>query len=337
MRLTPQAGWTTVDITPPTSVTDMPLSRDAPIFVIGHRGMVGSAVVRQLEADGWRRIITAPRTELDLRAPEAVARWFAERRPAYVVHAAAVVGGIQANLARPAEFIHDNLLIQANVLQAAWQSGVEKLLFLGSSCVYPRDCPQPMREDYLLTGPLEPTNAAYAVAKIAGLTSCVAYRRQYGCNFIAAMPTNLYGPNDSFDPDHSHVLAALLRKFHDARVAGRRTVTIWGSGNPRREFLHVEDLASACLHLLDHYDEEAMINVGVGADLMIAELANLIRQAVHPDAELAFDRSKPDGMPQKLLDVSRLTALGWRPSIDLREGIAQTYRWYCDHAVSAHA
>ncbi len=307
------------------------LPRDAPIFVSGHRGMVGSALVRRLRAAGCSRILVATRQELDLRVQSAVDAWFAEHRPRYVIHAAGTVGGIQANVARPAEFMYDNLLLHATVLRAAWQTGVEKLLYLGSSCIYPRDCPQPIREEYLLTGPLEPTNEAYAIAKIAGLTSCIAYRRQYGCRFISAMPTNLYGPHDKFDLTNSHVLAALIRKFHDACSTSAPTVTIWGSGAPRREFLHVDDLADACLFLLERYDEESTINVGSGEDLTIAELAATVRDVVYPDAELAYDRSKPDGTPRKLLDVSRLHALGWRHRIGLREGIADAYRWFCEN------
>jgi GDP-L-fucose synthase len=306
------------------------LPRDAPIYVSGHRGMVGSALVRRLERAGFSRILTATRGELDLRDQSAVDAWFAERRPRLVLHVAGTVGGIQANIARPAEFLYDNLLIHATVLRAAWQTSVEKLLYLGSSCVYPRDCQQPMRENDLLTGPLEPTNEAYAIAKIAGLKSCTAYRRQYGCRYISAMPTNLYGPNDHFDVQNSHVLAGLIRKFHDARTSGAGTVTVWGTGTPRREFLHVDDLADACLHLLAHYDEESTINVGTGEDVTIAELAAMIRDVVYPEADLEYDLTKPDGAPRKLLDVSRLTALGWRSRIGLREGIADSYRWYCE-------
>lgn len=311
----------------------MDLPRDAPIYVSGHRGMVGRALVRRLKRAGFARILTATRSELDLRDQAAVDAWFARQRPRLVLHAAGTVGGIQANIARPAEFLYDNLLIHATVLRAAWQTGVEKLLYLGSSCVYPRDCPQPMREDDLLTGPLEPTNEAYAIAKIAGLKSCVAYRRQYGCHFISAMPTNLYGPHDHFEPQTSHVLAGLIRKFHDARASGARTVAVWGTGAPRREFLHVDDLADACLHLLVHYDEESTINVGTGEDVTIAELATMIRDVVYPEAKLEYDLTKPDGTPRKLLDVSRLTALGWRSRIGLREGISDVYRWYCEFGV----
>lgn len=307
------------------------LSRDAPIFVSGHRGMVGSALVRRLQQSGFTKVLVATRDEVDLRDQAAVDRWFTAHRPRLVLHAAGTVGGIQANVARPVEFMYDNLLIHATVLRAAWQYGVEKLLYLGSSCVYPRDCPQPMREEYLLTGSLEPTNEPYALAKIAGVKSCIAYRRQYGCNFISALPANLYGPHDHFELANSHVLAALLRKFHDARVSGAKTVVIWGSGSPRREFLHVDDLADACLLLLERYDEEGTINVGCGADLTITELANLVREAIYPHAEVVYDTTKPDGVPRKLLDCRRLAGLGWQPRIALREGIANTYRWFCDN------
>ncbi len=308
-----------------------PILPDVPIFVTGHRGMVGSAVVRRLRAESFDRILTASRQELDLRDQAAVDAWFDHWQPAYVVHVAGTVGGILANSTRPAEFLYDNLMIHATVLHAAWRTGVSKLLYLGSSCIYPRDCPQPIREEYLLTGPLEKTNEAYAIAKIAGLKSCEAYRRQYGCNFISAMPTNLYGPNDDFDLAGSHVLPALMRKFHEARLQGDSQVTVWGSGGPRREFLHVDDLADACLFLLQQYNEEETINVGTGEDLTIGKLAELIGEIVYPQAKLAFDPSKPDGTPRKLLDVSRLNRLGWRHRIALREGIAATYQWFCEH------
>lgn len=294
--------------------------------------MVGSAVVRRLEAAGFTQILTATRRELDLRDPMAVDAWFREHRPHYVVHAAGTVGGIHANSTRPADFMYDNLMIHATVLRSAWETGVTKLLYLGSSCIYPRDCPQPIREEYLLTGPLEKTNEAYAIAKISGLKSCEAYRKQYGANFISAMPTNLYGPNDHFDLKNSHVLPALMRKFHECRKSGGDTVTIWGTGRPRREFLHVDDLADACLFLLENYDEESTINVGTGADLPIADLANMIREVVYPEARLEFDTSMPDGTPQKLLDVSRIHALGWRHRVELRPGIASTYAWFEQHA-----
>jgi GDP-L-fucose synthase len=306
-----------------------PIDRQAPIFVSGHRGMVGSAVVRRLNAAGFTHILTVPRTELDLRDQAAVTAWFETQRPAYVVHAAGTVGGIRANATRPAEFLYDNLMIHGTVLHAAWRTQVRKLLYLGSSCIYPRDCPQPIREEYLLTGPLEPTNEAYAIAKIAGLKSCEAYRRQHGCSFISAMPTNLYGPNDNYDPTTAHVLPALIRKFHDCRERGGDEVVIWGSGSPRREFLYVDDLADACLHLLDHYDEASTINVGTGEDVSIAELATMLRDLICPSAKLTYDSSMPDGTPRKLLDVSRLHALGWRHQVELSRGLAAAYRSFC--------
>jgi GDP-L-fucose synthase len=249
-----------------------------------------------------------------------------------VIHAAGTVGGILANSQRPVDFLYDNLMLHATVLRAAWQTKVRKLLYLGSSCIYPRDCPQPIKEDYLLTGPLEPTNDAYAIAKIAGVKSCEAYRRQYGCRFISAMPTNLYGPEDNFDLSSSHVLPALIRRFHDAKRSGSPEVVVWGTGAPRREFLHVDDLARACLFLLEQYDEAQTINVGCGEDVSIGELAELIRGVVYPEAEIAFDRSKPDGTPRKLLDVSRLLSLGWAPRIALPEGVRRTYAWYLENS-----
>jgi GDP-L-fucose synthase len=314
------------------------ISRNATIFVTGHRGMVGSALVRRLQRAGFENILAASRQELDLRDQAAVDAWFDAHGPSYVIHAAGTVGGIQANATRPAEFLYDNLMIHATVLHAAWRTGVEKLLYLGSSCIYPRDCPQPIREECLLTGPLEKTNEAYAIAKIAGLKSCEAYRRQYGCNFISAMPTNLYGPNDNFDLTSSHVVPALIRKFHDCRMNGGSEVVVWGSGKPRREFLHVDDLADACLFLMDHYDEEMTINIGAGEDLTIRELAELVRDVVYPAASIVFDAAKPDGTPRKLLDVSRLNALGWRRRIGLREGVASVYQWFCERQpLAAHA
>jgi GDP-L-fucose synthase len=311
------------------------LSRSAPIFVTGHRGMVGSALVRRLTGAGFENILTATRQALDLRDQAAVDAWFDRERPEYVIHAAGTVGGIHANRTRPADFLYDNLMIHATVLHSACRTGVSKLLYLGSSCIYPRDCPQPIREDYLLSGPLEPTNEAYAIAKIAGLKSCEAYRRQFGCNFISAMPTNLYGPNDNFDPNSSHVVPALIRKFHDARLSGAPEVTVWGTGKPRREFLHVDDLADACLFLMENYDEPSTINVGSGEDLTIRELAKLVRDIVYPEAEIVFDSSMPDGTPRKLLDVTRLHALGWRHRTSLREGIASAYQWFCEQQLTA--
>ena len=298
------------------------------IFVAGHRGLVGSAIIRRLQAAGSTNVLTATRDQLDLRDQAAVNYWFRANRPEYVYLVAGTVGGILANSTRPAEFIYDNMLIHATVVHAAHQFTVRKLLYLGSSCIYPRECSQPMSEEQLLTGALEPTNEAYAIAKIAGIKLCEAYRRQYGDDFISAMPTNLYGPNDNFDLVSSHVLPALIRKFHDAKTAGQADVVIWGSGTPRREFLHVDDLADACVFLMERYDGAQHINVGTGEDLSVRELAEAIRDIVHPRAVLRFDPSKPDGMPRKLLDVSRLHALGWRHQIGLRDGIRSTYEWF---------
>ncbi|HVN31950.1 MAG TPA: GDP-L-fucose synthase [Thermoanaerobaculaceae bacterium] len=314
-----------------------PIPKDARIYVAGHSGLVGSAVTRRLKAGGFTGLLTAERGELDLRDQGAVDRWFTDNRPEYVFLVAGTVGGILANSTRPAEFIYDNMMIHATVVHAAYREGARKLLYLGSSCIYPRECPQPMKEEHLLTGPLEPTNEPYAIAKIAGIKLCQAYRRQYGCDFISAMPTNLYGPNDNFDLTSSHVLPALIRKFHDAKTAGREEVVIWGTGSPRREFLHVDDLADACVFLMESYDEDIHINVGTGEDLSIRELAEMVRAVVHPKARLAFDTTKPDGTPRKLLDVSRLHALGWRHRIALRDGIASTYRWFLDHRAELRA
>jgi len=309
----------------------MDLDPRSRIFVAGHRGLVGSAIVRRLEAEGFSDLIVAGREELDLRDQAAVESWFAERRPEIVFLVAGTVGGIQANSARPAEFIYDNLMIHATVVHAAWRWGVRKLLYLGSSCIYPRLAPQPMREEALLTGALEPTNEPYAVAKIAGIKLCQAYRAQYGCDFISAMPTNLYGPGDNFDLESSHVLPALVRRFHEARVGGQRAVTLWGTGGARREFLHVDDLADACLFLMRRYDGAGHVNVGTGEDLSIRELAVMVRDLVAPGVEIEFDATRPDGMPRKLLDVSRLHGLGWRHRIGLREGVAATCRWFAEN------
>jgi GDP-L-fucose synthase len=308
-----------------------PIPRDARIFVTGHRGLVGSAVVRHLHRVGFSKVLSATRDEVDLRDGRAVDAWFAEQRPEYVIHCAGTVGGIAANLARPADFLHDNVMLAATVLRAAWQCKVGKLLYLASSCVYPRDCPQPMRESSLLAGPLEPSNEPYAIAKLSGITACQAYRRQHGSSFISALPSNVYGPGDHFDPENSHVLAALVRKFHESKSSGERVVTVWGTGRPRRELLFVDDLADACLFLLERYDEPEPINVGTGADLAIAELADIVREIVFPAARIEFDTSRPDGVPRKLLDVGRLHALGWRHRTELRDGIEKMYRWYLEH------
>ena len=314
-------------------MSEAPATR--PTFVAGHRGLVGGALLRALAARGREPLLTRSRAELDLTDGAAVERFFASERPARVYLAAARVGGIRANDTYPADFIRENLAIQTNVIHAAWRHGVEKLLFLGSSCIYPRLAPQPLREEHLLTGPLEPTNQWYAIAKIAGIKMCQAYRRQHGFNAIALMPTNLYGPGDNFSREDSHVLPALLRRFHDAKLAGSEEVVVWGSGTPRREFLHVDDLALAALFLMERYDGEEIINVGTGEDVAIAELAALIQQVVGYRGRLSFDASKPDGTPRKLLDVGRLRALGWRHRIGLEAGIAATYRWFVAHAESA--
>jgi GDP-L-fucose synthase len=305
------------------------------IFVAGHRGLVGSALVRHLEEQGYSNLLTATRNQVDLRDQTAVNCWFRANRPEYVFLVAGTVGGILANSTRPAEFIYDNMLIHATVVHAAHLFGATKLLYLGSSCIYPRDAEQPMREDALLTGPLEPTNEPYAVAKIAGIKLCQSYRRQYGSDFVSAMPTNLYGPGDNFDLTASHVVPALIRKFHDAKVQGRTDVTVWGTGSVRREFLHVDDLAEACVFLMREFSDEQHINVGTGEDLTIGELANLVRELVFPEAKITWDASKPDGSPRKLLDVGRLHGLGWRHHIALRSGIEATYQWFVEHAVRA--
>jgi GDP-L-fucose synthase len=284
---------------------------------------------------GHTNLLLARRDELDLRDQAAVNRWFEANRPEYVFLVAGTVGGIMANSTRPADFLYDNMMIHATVVHASYLVGVTKLLYLGSSCIYPRHASQPISEDELLTGTLEPTNEAYAIAKIAGIKLCSAYKRQYGCDFVSAMPTNLYGPGDNFDLTSSHVLPALIRKFDDARLAGRDTVEIWGTGSAMREFLHVDDLADACVFLIERYDDDRHINVGTGIDLTIRELAEMVRDIVHPGAELTFDTTKPDGMPRKVLDVSRLNALGWKPTIELRAGVEDTYRWYLAQAPDA--
>ena len=305
------------------------------IFVAGHRGLVGSAICRRLRQLGYAGVLTATRDQLDLRDQAAVNYWFRANRPEYVFLVAGTVGGILANSTRPAEFIYDNMMIHATVVHSAHLFGATKLLYLGSSCIYPRQATQPMKEEELLTGPLEPTNEAYAIAKIAGIKLCQAYRKQYGSDFISAMPTNLYGPNDNFDLASSHVLPAMIRKFHDAREEGRGEVTIWGTGTPRREFLHADDLADACVFLMQRYDESSHINIGTGEDVSIRELAEMVRRVVHPQAKIVWDSSKPDGTPRKLLDVSRLHALGWKHRIALGEGVERTYEWFLANHDSA--
>jgi GDP-L-fucose synthase len=304
---------------------------DALIYVAGHRGLVGSAIVRRLRAGGFTNLLLRTHQETDLTNQAAVEQLFAEQKPEYVFLAAARVGGILANDTRPAEFLKENLAIQTHVIDAAYRHGARKLLFLGSSCIYPKNAPQPMREDCLLTGPLEPTNEWYAIAKIAGLKMCQAYRRQYGFNAISAMPTNLYGPGDNFNLSSSHVLPALLRKFHEAKAQGKDAVEIWGTGSPRREFLHVDDFADACLFLMRQYEEETWINVGSNEEVTIADLATMIAKAVGYSGSLAFNRSMPDGTSRKLLDSTRLRRLGWTPKIDLASGIDGTYRWLMAH------
>lgn len=303
------------------------------VYVAGHGGMVGSALVRRLKHEPCE-VVTAPRS-VDLREQDAVRRWFADNIPDVVILAAAKVGGIWANDSAPADFIYDNLAIELNVIEAARQAGARKLLFLGSSCIYPRDAKQPMVEDALLTGALEPTNEWYAIAKIAGIKLCQAYRRQHGCDYISAMPTNLYGPGDNFDLATSHVLPALLRKAHEAQAEGS-SLQVWGSGTPLREFLHVDDLADACVHLLKHYSDAGIVNVGTGQEVSIASLAQIVARVVRYAGEISFDASKPDGTPRKLLDCTKLKGLGWTPSISLEEGIAGTYDWYCQ-SLAGHA
>jgi GDP-L-fucose synthase len=305
-----------------------PLARDAKVYVAGHRGLVGSAVLRHLQAKGFTNLLTRTRAELDLRDPHAVDAFFAAERPQYVILAAAKVGGILANATNPADFIHQNLMIAANVIDAAHRFEVSKLLNLGSGCIYPRHAPQPLREDALLTGPLESTNRAYAIAKIAAIELCDAYRTQHGRSFISAMPTNLYGPGDNFDLETSHVLPALIRKAVEAKEAGAASITVWGTGTPRREFLFVDDLADACLFLLQHFDEAGPINVGTGEDVTIRELAELVCEVVGFGGEIVFDESKPDGTPRKLMDVSRLAGLGWRARTSLEDGVVQTVDGY---------
>ncbi|MDH5644065.1 MAG: GDP-L-fucose synthase [Gemmatimonadota bacterium] len=307
------------------------MEKDSRIYVAGHRGMVGSAVLRLLQERGYADLPTRTSAELDLRDGRQVEQWFGEAKPDYVIVAAAKVGGIWANNTLPAEFIYDNLAIQTNLIHQAYRHRVKKLLLLGSSCIYPRDSPQPIKEEYLLTGPLEKTNEWYAVAKIAGIKMCQAYRRQYGCDFIAAMPTNLYGPNDNFDLHSAHVLPALIRRFHEAKQTGHAP-TLWGSGSPRREFLHVDDCAEACLLLIERYSGEDFVNVGAGKDIPIADLANLVAEVVGYRGVINWDRTKPDGTPRKIMDSSNMLRLGWQPRIALKQGLQLTYEWYQSQA-----
>ena len=313
----------------------MSITKRSKIYVAGHRGLVGSALLRALQSRGYERILVRSRAELDLTRQEAVQAFFERERPDAVILAAARVGGIHANNSRPGEFIRDNLLIQDHVIDAAQRSGVEKFVFLGSSCIYPKLAEQPIREDSLLTGPLEPTNEWYAIAKIAGLKMCQAYRRQFGFNAISLMPTNLYGPGDNFDLQNSHVMPALIRRFHEAKLRGDASLTVWGTGTPRREFLHVDDLADAVIYLLNSYDGEAIVNIGWGEDVTIRELAETVASVAGFRGRLEFDPSKPDGTPRKLLDTSRLTGLGWTPKIKLEAGIQSTYAWFKDHIAEA--
>jgi GDP-L-fucose synthase len=304
------------------------MKKDSKIFIAGHRGMVGSAIHRKLLSDGFTNIITRTSSELDLRVQEPVNEFFETERPEYVFLAAAKVGGIMANNMYRADFLYENLMIQSNVIHSAYATGVKKLMFLGSSCIYPKLAPQPMKEEYLLTGLLEPTNEPYAIAKIAGIKMCDAYRAQYGCNFISVMPTNLYGPNDNYDLQNAHVLPTLIRKFHEAKQNGDPAVTIWGTGTPKREFLHADDLASACVYLMGNYNEEGLVNIGTGEDVTITELAMLIKEIVGYEGALVYDHTKPDGTPRKLMDVSKLTQLGWKYSINLKVGLKRVYDDY---------
>jgi GDP-L-fucose synthase len=312
-------------------MTEFTVPRDAKVYVAGHHGLVGAAIVRRLRAAGYTDILTASREQLDLRDQAAVNYWFRANRPEYVYLVAGTVGGIWANANRPADFIYDNMMIHATVVHASHVFGVKKLLYLGSSCIYPRLAPQPMTEEALLTGLLEPTNEPYAIAKIAGIKLCEAYRRQHGCNFISGMPTNLYGPHDNFDLQTSHVLPALMRKVHEAKLDGRDTVEVWGTGSAMREFLYVDDLADACLFLMDRYDGEQHVNIGTGIEVSIRELAETLIEVIHPSARIEWDPSRPDGAPRKLLDVGKLTAIGWTAPTDLRQGLQRTYEWLVDN------
>jgi GDP-L-fucose synthase len=304
------------------------VDKEAPVYVAGHRGLVGSAVVRRLEKAGFTNILTAGKDEVDLRSQQQVDSWFALNKPEYVFLVAGTVGGIWANSQRPGEFLYDNMMIHATVVHSSWVHRVRKLVYLGSSCIYPRLANQPMSESELLTGPLEPTNEPYAIAKIAGIKLCQAYRRQYGCNFVSGMPTNLYGPHDNFDLESSHVLPALMRKFHEAKLNGAGAVEVWGTGSAKREFLHADDLADACLFMLERYEDDEHVNIGTGIEVSIKELAETLRDVIYPDAELNWDTSKPDGAPRKLLDVTKMSKEGWMHSIDLMSGIRSTYEWF---------
>ena len=310
------------------------MEKNARIYVAGHRGMVGSAIVRKLEHEGHTNLLLKTSAELDLRNQQAVDSFFEDNRPEYVFLAAAKVGGIHANNVYRAEFLYDNLMIEANIIHAAYKHGVKKLLFLGSSCIYPKLAPQPLQEESLLTGALEPTNEPYAIAKIAGIKLCESYRDQYGCNFISAMPTNLYGPNDNYDLNNSHVLPALIRKFHTAKVNGEAEVEVWGTGSPLREFLHVDDLAEGCYHLMLHYNEKMFVNIGTGEDLSIKALAELVRDIVGFSGQIRWNTEKPDGTPRKLMDVSRIHRFGWKHRIDLRNGIAAVYEEFQQYELS---
>jgi GDP-L-fucose synthase len=309
------------------------MNKSSRIYVAGHGGLVGSSICRRLQAGGYRNLIGRRSRELDLTRQADVEAFLGQERPEYVFLAAAKVGGIMANNNYPAEFLYRNLMIQNNVIHSSYMNGVKKLLFLGSSCIYPKFAPQPIKEEHLLTGELEPTNEPYAVAKIAGIKMCQAYNRQYGTDFISVMPTNLYGPNDNFDLETSHVLPAMIRKFHEAKTTGRTSVEIWGTGTPRREFLYIEDLADACVHLMESYDDSGIINIGVGEDISIKDLALLVKKIVGYAGETVYDASKPDGTPRKLLDVSKLRSLGWKAQTSLEEGIRRTYEWYLQNNV----
>lgn len=304
------------------------MKSDSSIYVAGHNGLVGSAMCRRLKSDGYKNLIVRDHSQLDLCNESEVNDFFSETKPEYVFLAAAVVGGIHANDSRPVDFLRDNLLIQTNIIEAAYQTGVKKLAFLGSTCIYPRDCPQPIKEEYLLTGPLEETNQWYAIAKIAGIKLCQAYRKQYGFNAISLMPTNLYGPSDNFDLMNSHVLPALIRKFHEGKINNNEEVVVWGSGKPYREFLYIDDMAEACCFLMQHYNDESIVNIGTGLDISIGELAGLIKDIVAYEGDIVFDSSKPDGTPKKVTDVTKLRSLGWQSKTSLREGIEITYDWY---------